>query len=85
MRKVVHKFKIDVVGREFPAGKVVLFGADRSSEICVWIERTEQSEGAQTLVIVGTGQEVPLGHFHVASCKDGTMIWHLYKLEEPAS
>jgi hypothetical protein len=82
--KTVHKFEVESMGQRFPAGKVVLFGPDAAGYVCVWIERDTESEGAQLLQVFGTGHEVPEGNLHLASCKEGSMIWHLYEVGAPS-
>ncbi|MGC0270792.1 DUF7352 domain-containing protein [Glutamicibacter soli] len=92
-----HELKVNDQAHEIPAGKIVHFTEYRNKHIThekdrveVWVETQlvadhtiAKSIGRQRVQIFGTGQSIPDGAEHLASCLAGSFVWHLYRLPEP--
>ena len=91
-----NELKINDQAHEIPAGKIVLFTEYRQKHITherdrveVWVETQlaadhllAKSIGRQRVQVFGTGQSIPEGAEHLASCLADRYVWHLYRLLE---
>ncbi|MGO2069650.1 DUF7352 domain-containing protein [Glutamicibacter arilaitensis] len=91
-----YELNVDDQVRGLPAGKVVHFADYRMKNITgecnrveVWVEAelvgnslSFDFAGVQNVQIFSTGQPIPDGADHLASCLAGQFVWHLYRLPE---
>lgn len=65
------------------SAKCVLF-ADQAGTLQVWFEVDDlpYSTGipCRKLLIVATGEQVPIGAVHLGSCQQRQFVWHLYEV-----
>lgn len=92
MNRRIFRYEIPVDDRQHtvPAGKIVHMTRHRdliSPRVEVWVEVqletpdiSSEPVGGQVLTIIGTGHPAPEGATHVATCLDGPLVWHLYRL-----
>jgi hypothetical protein len=82
--RTVHKFSVVRIGEPFEilTGKTFkpLTMQVQNGLLCVWaeVETSEEQNVKHQLVVVGTGHFVPPCFEWVATCQDGSRVWHLY-------
>lgn len=91
-----YELPVNDAAHQLPAGKILHFTEHRNSRLGavhrveVWVEVAINGDdflrdpitGAQHVQIIGTGHPIPDGAEHLASCLDGPLVWHLYRLKE---
>lgn len=54
-------------------------GLDPQRDICIWFYiDTRLPQRDSTVVLVGTGQEVPFGAYYCGTVVKNDMVWHVY-------
>lgn len=90
-----YELPINDAAHEIPSGKVVHLNEYRMKHITgernrieVWVEATLSGEslasaiiGTQHVQVFGTGHPIPDSAEHLATCIDGSLVWHLYRVE----
>lgn len=95
-RPLRYELPVNDNAKPLPAGKILHFTEHRNTShggvhrVEVWVEvtfdgddfRNDHFVGTQRVKIIGTGHPIPDGAEHLATCLDGPLVWHLYKLKE---
>lgn len=87
--RVVYRFPFEGRGSvevPFAFVKPVHF-QPQGVDLCLWAEVNPQVPDETTPAIYrihGTGASIPDGERHVASCQDGSYVWHLYMVQSPS-
>lgn len=98
-RVLRYEIPIDDNSYEIPAGKILHLSDYRQKHITgerarveVWVEVTFAGSrvvspivGLQRVQVFGTGHPLPDDSAHVATCLDGSLVWHLYKINHAAA
>lgn len=80
--RVIYKFPLQVGENlvEIPKGYAVKYFGSQETNLFIWA--TLDPEGRKIsarFVVLGTGQPIPDGVYHVASTQVGPFVWHLFE------
>lgn len=85
---VVLKWAVPVDGQPhlIGAGSVVLVANQgEHGTVYVWTWEYGVPQPTRSVVVHGTGHEVPEWHEHLGSCVAGTFVWHVFAEVPPES
>lgn len=83
--KTIHKSKLALTPSQviqLPVGAKILTAQDQGGQICVWYEcYPDRPSGPRTIVLVGTGHELPDTHTlrYISTVQQMRFVWHFYE------
>lgn len=84
--RTIWKFPLGVsTVLDLPLGSVPRYVAMQDDTLTLWVDldpRIEQTE-LRDFLVLGTGHKIPPGAQYIATCQDGSFVWHVYEDVNP--
>lgn len=85
-RRTIYKYPLYAPHNiiEMPVGAIPRFVATQMSEVMLWVEvdALAQATEERTFVLIGTGQQLPVGATYIGSVQNDGYVWHLHEVKQ---